>query len=316
MLCTIVYNNLSLEVRRKLRLVILQLVAQLLSYFWLLSMSLRLQQSSIPGVDFASLSTEQLHSMAKQNGLELFYPAIQSELANRNKPKATLTVELLRNSNVKSVGDSGMSRVQGNVVSGKFQNPGDKDEMTFGFGKNFSVAQIGIFLLIPDEQLERLNFSTSSHVTVEVSLTVNPNGGHFILAAGEIPELRSVFVPQNNRNQSLQVWIGPNGEEHCGKQGPEGYTLSKLPSYGNVTVLDILEVNTVNLALTNSIVPHDPSVWLLEASKAVAKSRSLNLNAYQQKRSAERDAEGQTPANSNIAAMAATLETSEIEVKI
>lgn len=249
-------------------------------------MSMKLQQS---GLNLSALSVEQLTDMLKNNALAQFAPAIQAELNERNKPKAILTVELLKNSNVKPIGNTGLSRVQGTVVSAKFENPGPQDEMTFGFGSEMGVAQIGIFLQIPDEQLDRLNFSMSTHVTCEVALTVNPNGGHFVLAAGEINELRSVYVPERGRNVSLQVWSNDAGEEYIGKEPPAGFNAVRLPSYGNITVLDILEVNTVNLALTNSVIPEDKAAWLKSATAKVKANRDLNLNAYLARQAAQRD---------------------------
>lgn len=273
-------------------------------------MSMKFQGNS--GFDLSALSTEQLNDMLKNKTLAPMIPAIQAELNERNKPKAILTVELLKNSNVKPIGDTGLSRVQGTVVSAQLLNAGPQDEMTFGFGSNHGVAQIGIFLQIPDEELDKLNFSMSTHVTCEVSMTVNPNGGHFVLAAGTINELRSVF--DGIRNRSLQVWKGPNGEEYIGKEAPEGYTQSKLPSYGNVTVISIQEVNPVNLALTNSVIPDDPTAWLKEATSKVKASREANLNAYMMRQSALRD----TPShNANVMAdSVANTEAEDVEVKI
>jgi len=269
-------------------------------------------QGTSTGFNLSVLSTEQLQAMMKNKDLAPMIPLIQAELNERSKPKAILTVELLKNSNVKPIGDTGLSRVQGTVVSAQLLNPGPQDEMTFGFGSNHGIAQIGIFLQIPDEELDKLNFSVSTHVTCEVALTVNPNGGHFVLAAGTINELRSVF--DGTRNRSLQVWHGPNGEEFVGKEGPAGYTPSKLPSYGNVTVLSIGEVNPVNLALTNSVIPEDPTAWLKEATSRVKASREANLNAYLQKQSAMR--QEPAPATSAMATSVATAEEQDVEVKI
>jgi hypothetical protein len=276
-------------------------------------MSMRLQQSG--GFNLSTLSVEQLTEMMKNKALAGLVPAIQAELNERTKPKAILTVELLKNSNVKPIGDTGLSRVQGTVVSAKFENPGPQDEMTFGFGSEMGVAQIGIFLQIPDEQLDRLNFSMSTHVTCEVALTINPNGGHFVLAAGTINELRSVYVPERGRNVSLQVWSNDAGEEYIGKQAPAGFNPVKLPSYGNITVLDILEVNTVNLALTNSVIPEDKAAWLKSATAQVKANRELNLNAYLARQSAQRESTNNI-VNDALKDAAATIPSKEEDVAL
>ena len=275
-------------------------------------MSMRLQQSG--GFNLSTLSVEQLTDMLKNKALAQLAPAIQAELNERTKPKAILTVELLKNSNVKPIGDTGLSRVQGTVVSAKFENAGPQDEMTFGFGSEMGVAQIGIFLQIPDEQLDRLNFSMSTHVTCEVGLTINPNGGHFVLAAGEINELRSVYVPERARNVSLQVWSNDAGEEYIGKEPPAGFNPVRLPSYGNITVFDILEVNTVNLALTNSVIPEDKAAWLKSATAKVKANRDLNLNAYLARQSAQRDSN--TIVNDTLKDVAASSSAKEEDVAI
>ncbi len=274
---------------------------------------MRLQQSG--GFNLSTLSVEQLTEMMKNKALAGLVPAIQAELNERTKPKAILTVELLKNSNVKPIGDTGLSRVQGTVVSAKFENPGPQDEMTFGFGSEMGVAQIGIFLQIPDEQLDRLNFSMSTHVTCEVALTINPNGGHFVLAAGTINELRSVYVPERGRNVSLQVWSNDAGEEYIGKQAPAGFNPVKLPSYGNITVLDILEVNTVNLALTNSVIPEDKAAWLKSATAQVKANRELNLNAYLARQSAQRESTNNI-VNDALKDAAATIPSKEEDVAL
>ena len=268
---------------------------------------MRLQSNS--DFNLVNLSVEQLTEMMKNKALAPMVPAIQAELNERSKPKAILTVELLKNSTVKAIGDTGLSRVQGTIVHAHLTNAGPQDEMTFGFGAEHGVAQIGIFLQIPDEQLDRLNFSMSTHVTCEVGFTINPNGGYFVLAAGTINELRSTYSIERGRNVSLQVWSNDAGEEFIGKLAPAGFNPVKLPSYGNITVLDILEVNTVNLALTNSIVPEDKAAWLKAATAQVKANRDLNLNAYLAKQSAQRDLD--LSSNAGVQSAASSLTTKE-----
>lgn len=261
---------------------------------------------------FHSLSLEQLNAMIADKKLASMHGQIQEAIDEKTKTRAFLVVEILKNSNVNSIEKTGLSRIQGKVVSAQLVNPKPGDELTFGFGDIMETAKIGIFLQVPDEQLDQISLATTNHVKVEVALTVNPNGGHYVLQAGEINELRSIYVPEQGRSRSLQVWENEEGDEYFGKNPPAGYTAKKLPSYGNVTVLEVLECNPVNLALLNAVVPEDKMAWLAKASAAVARSSELNLQAYTQKRAA-------LPAqaeNDKVAAMAATLETSELEVKI
>jgi hypothetical protein len=262
---------------------------------------------------FHSLTSEQLTAMLADKKLAAMHGQIQEALDEKTRTRAFLTVEILRNSNINPIGETGLSRIQGKVVSAQLVNPKQGDELTFGFGDIMDTAKIGVFVQIPDEQLDQISFATTNHVKFEVALTVNPEGGHYVLQAGEINELRSVYVQEQGKSRSLQVWEGPDGEEYFGKQPPEGYTAKKLPSYGNVTVLEVIESNPVNLALLNAVVPEDKQAWLASATKAVARNSDLNLQAYLQKRA---DQSQPTPENDKVAAIAATLETSEIEVKI
>jgi hypothetical protein len=274
---------------------------------------MRLQPSA--PFDLAKLTDDQLKKMAKNPDLAGMLPTIQAELNLRTQPKAFLTVEMLKNSGVKPIGETGNSRIQVTVISAEFINPQPGDEMTYQFGECFEVAKIGAFIQIPDEQLDRLDLSMSTQVKVEVALTINPAGGRFVLAAGEINELRSIYVPEKGKTQTLQVWHGPNDEEHFGKTAPAGFVPSRIASYGNLTVLDIVEVNPINLALTNAIVPEDKKAWLLKATQQTQVSKAKNLDAYLAKQAALRE---EAPiGNPNVAAMAATLETSEeLEVAI
>ena len=130
-----------------------------------------------------------------------------------------------------------------------------------------------------------------------------------MLAAGTINELRSTYSIERGRNVSLQVWSNDAGEEFIGKVAPAGFNPVKLPSYGNITVLDILEVNTVNLALTNSIVPEDKAAWLKAATAQVKANRDLNLNAYLAKQSAQRDLD--LSSNAGVQSAASSLTTKE-----
>jgi hypothetical protein len=271
---------------------------------------MRLQQPATN--NFESLPIEQLQKMLSDNKLAQMHGLIQAAIDEKTKTRAFITVEMLKNSNINPIGETGLSRVQGKLVSAQLVNPKPGDELTFGFGDIMDTAKIGIFLQIPDEQLDGLSVASTTHTKFEVALTVNPEGGHYILQAGEINELRSVYVQEQGKSRSLQVWEGPDGDEYFGKQPPSGYVAKKLPSYGNVTVLEIIESNPVNLALLNAVIPEDKRAWLANATASVAKNSELNLQAYLQKRANQQP----VAENDKVAAMAATLETSEIEVRI
>jgi hypothetical protein len=261
---------------------------------------------------FHSLTVEQLTAMLADKKLAAMHGQVQEALDEKTRTRAYITVEILKNSNINPIGETGLSRVQGKLVSAQLINPKLGDELTFGFGDIMDTAKIGIFLQIPDEQLDGLSVASTTHTKFEVALTVNPEGGHYILQTGEINELRSVYVQEQSKSRSLQVWEGPEGDEYFGKNPPMGYVAKKLPSYGNVTVLEIIESNPVNLALLNAVIPEDKRAWLANATASVAKNSELNLQAYLQKRANQQP----VPENDKVAAMAATLETSEIEVKI
>jgi|NOAtaT_5_FD_contig_123_40641_length_1090_multi_7_in_1_out_0_1 hypothetical protein len=270
-------------------------------------------QTTPDTTNFHSLSVEQLSAMLANKQLAMIHGQLQSALDEKTKTRAFLTVEILKNSNINPILETGLSRIQGKVVSAQLINPKPGDEMTFGFGDIMDTAKIGVFVQVPDELLDNISVATTNHVKFEVALTVNPEGGRYVLQAGEINELRSVYQPELGKSKSLQVWEGPEGDEYFGKQPPVGYTAKKLPSYGNVTVLEVLESNPVNLALLNAVVPEDKRAWLANATASVARNSDLNLQAYMQKRA---DQSQPTPENDKVAAMAATLETSEVEVKI
>ena len=263
---------------------------------------------------FHALSTEQLTAMLADKKLVAMHGQIQEALDEKTRTRAFITVEILKNSNINSIGETGMSRVQGKLVSAQLVNPKAGDEVTFGFGDINETAKIGVFVQIPDEQLDSLNVATTNHVKFEVALSLNAETQtHYILQAGEINELRSVYIPDQGKSRSLQVWEGPEGEEYFGKTPPAGYVAKKLPSYGNVTVLEVVECNPVNLALLNAVIPTDKRAWILQASAAVARNSEINLQAYQQKRAAMAE---QAPVNDKVAEMAATLKTSEIAIAI
>lgn len=256
---------------------------------------MRLQQSG--GFNLSTLSVEQLTDMLKNKALAQLAPAIQAELNERNKTKAVLTVEVLKSFTAKPVLDgkkepTGNYRIQGKVVSAKLINPGPNDELTYGFGPDFKeTANISVFMIVSEELLDSFDSSISTHVTVEAALTVNPNidGAHFLLSAGTIDELRTVYVEAERRNRSFKVWKNAEGQEFLGKQGPEGYTPNKVASYGNISVIDVLEVNPVNLALTNSVIPEDKLAWIKQANAEAKRSTENNLLAYQARQAADRN---------------------------
>lgn len=274
-----------------------------------------------PGFNFAAISTEQLKVMMKNKDLAPMIPAIQAELNDRNKPKATLVVEVLKNFTAKAIMNknepTGNYRIQGRVIAAKLANPGPNDEVTFGFGDFKEVANIQIFLIVPEEQLDQLDSSISTHVTCEVAMTVNPTveGAHFVLSAGTINELRSVYVPEENRNRSQQVWVGPKGEEYLGKEPPAGYTPVKVASYGNISVVEILEVNPVNLALSNSVIPEDKAAWIKAANEQARRTTDANLLAYQAKQQANINL-ASNPAVQDAAGSLETKEQSDVDIKI
>ena len=251
-------------------------------------MSMRLQQSS--AIDLTQLTTDQLNEMLKDKKLSVYYPAIQAELNERNKPKALLTVQILKNFRAKPVLDkekepTGMFRVQALVQSAKFVNPQKGSELTFGGGDNNSVANISVFLLFDEEQLDKLDKSQTSAVTVEIALSKHPedDSKRYALAIGTIQELKTVYNETRRMNETFLVWENDAKEQYLGDKPPIGFVPVMEPTYGTRTVVshpDDIIVEPIDLNAANAVIPTDLNAWVAEQNQRSKIKQQQNLANY------------------------------------
>jgi hypothetical protein len=259
---------------------------------------MRLQQSG--GFDLSTLSVEQLTDMMKNKALAQLAPAIQAELNERTKPKALLTLTVLKNFRAKPVLDkekepTGMFRVQALVQSAKFVNPQKGSELTLGGGDNNSVANISVFLLFDEEQLDKLDKSQTSAVTVEIALSKHPEDDtkRYALAIGTIQELKTVYNETRRINETFLVWENDAKEQYLGDKPPTGFVPVMEPTYGTRTVVshpDDIIVEPIDLNAANAIIPTDLNAWVAEQNARSKIKQAQNLANYMVRQKASTDA--------------------------
>ena len=200
----------------------------------------------------------------------------QEALAMKNKPKAFVTVELLRNTRAKAVGDS--FRIQGKLVKAYTENY--NGELTFGFGDYQGTAKIGIFLMVPQYVMSDLSFAQGQHATFEVAFSQHPvTNSTYVLQAGEIPTLKK--HPESG--DTLPVWKKGRAEV-IATDCPDGYVRAMSPVYSEVKVEDLVDCVTVNLATVNAVVPADPIAWIKASNEYQQQVDAHNLKQWTESR--------------------------------
>lgn len=268
--------------------------------------------------DLSTFSLDELIALSEDKKMGAHKLLFQEEISRRKQKRAYVTVQILRNTNIKAIDKTDSVRINCTMVSAKMENPGPEDELTLNFGKDTRTAKVQTWIQIPREVLEDFEgFSTgfNSHATFEVSLSPNPEkeNAEYVLCAQKIQKLESVYDASLKKNQSLPVWFFDGKEEALDVITAQelGATPVMTKCYSELIAIKGISIKAVNLAASQAEKPVDVGAWIEEANAEAAAAQQKNLAASAARKQAERAAV-QASATAEAAAMAESLKGNDV----